>query len=259
MITSTANPRVKALARLKRRSARDTTGSFPIEGMRAVQRAVAAGWPLKELIVAPELMSAPVRASISTVRPAGLAVTELGEAAFRKIAYRQHPDGVLAVGHAVDLTLQRLSLPPHPLILVAESIEKPGNLGAMLRSADGAGADAVIAADVSTDPFNPNVVRASQGSLFTVPLAVATAADTIAWLDAHAVSVLAAGPDGSTAIWDTDLTGPTALVVGGEHGGLTDLWAGRTRVALPMAGSADSLNAATTAAVLLYEAVRQRR
>jgi TrmH family RNA methyltransferase len=185
-------------------------------------------------------------------------VLELGDAAFRKIAYRRHPDGVLAVVTTRSTTLDALDLPDRPLVLVVEGIEKPGNLGAMLRTADGAGVDAVIVADPATDAYNPNVVRASQGAVFTVPLAVATADTGAAWLAGRGIRVVAASPDATTPPWQVDLTGPLAAVVGSEHAGLSSVWNGADGVGIPMRGTADSLNAATAAAVLLYEAVRQR-
>jgi TrmH family RNA methyltransferase len=258
VITSTSNPRIKALARLKQRRHRDAEGRFPIEGARAVIRAVEAGWPLVEALFAPELASGDAVVARAALEGTGVGVIELSDEAFRKIAYRQHPDGVLAIGETRPLGIDALQLPERPLLLVVEAIEKPGNLGAMLRTADGAGADAVIAVDTATDPFNPNVVRASQGALFEVPLAVTPAAAAISHLEDRGVSILAAGPSGGAAPWEVDLTGPVALVVGNEHAGLSATWAGLPSISIPMAGKADSLNAASAAAVLLYEAVRQR-
>ncbi len=258
VITSAANPRIKALARLRQRRHRDTERLFPIEGSRAVRRALAAGWPLAEAFYAPELGGAAAAATLSDLHSAGVTVTEVGDAAFRKIAYRRHPDGLLAVGHARSLPLSDIALPATPLVLIVDGTEKPGNLGAMLRTADGGGVDAVIAADTATDPFNPNVVRASQGALFSVPLAVASPQEAAAWLDARDISVLAAGPEDGSPPWHHDLTGAVALVVGGEHAGLSPSWASRPRLTIPMAGSADSLNVSAAAAVLVYEAVRQR-
>lgn len=257
MITSTANPRVKALVRLRNRRDRDARGLFVIEGVTAVRRASDAGWPLVEVHVAPALLTAAASAVLVGLDP-GLEVVELGEEAFRKVAYRRNPEGILAVGRSVPLGLARLTLPADPLVLVLEAIEKPGNLGAALRTADAAGFDAVVAANPATDPFNPNVVRASQGALFTVPLAVATAESALAWLTSHNVAVIAARPDAGAAPWDLDLRGGVAIVVGSEHAGLSSVWAGPRDVTIPMAGTVDSLNAATAAAILAYEARRQR-
>lgn len=259
MITSTANPRVKALAGLGRRSERDRLHRFPAEGARIVERALDAGWDIQEIVVAPTLATSDAMAVARSAAAHRLPVLEVGEAAFRKIAYRRHPDGVLAVVATRDTTLDALDLPERPLVLVVEGIEKPGNLGAMLRTADGVGVEAVVVADPATDVYNPNVVRASQGAVFTVPLAVAEAGAAAAWLSAHHIRVVAAAPGADSPPWQVDLAGAVAVVVGSEHAGLSATWAGCDDVVgIPMRGTADSLNAATAAAVLLYEALRQR-
>jgi TrmH family RNA methyltransferase len=167
---------------------------------------------------------------------------------------------LLAVARRFDTGLSRLRPGSDPLLLVAESIEKPGNLGTMLRTAEAAGADAVVAADPTTDPFNPNVVRASLGTLFRVPLAVAGSEETLAWLRDHGIRSYAATPEGAVPLWEADLTGAVALVVGSEQYGLSEAWmdAADGRVVIPMPGSVDSLNAAMAAGILLFEAVRQR-
>ncbi len=258
MITSTANPRIKAAAALKDRNRRTAEERFPIEGARVAARALAAEWPLLEAFYAPGLADAEATAVCDRLRASGVPVTEVGDAAFAKMAYRRHPDGLLAIGATRPLPLADVPISGEPLLLVVEAIEKPGNLGAMLRTADGAGADAIIAAGRGTDPFNPNVVRASQGALFTIPLAVASPTETRTWLQNHGIAVYAARPHGGPAPWRRTLTGGVAVVVGSEHAGLSPAWQGVEPITLPMAGSGDSLNAATAAAVLLYEAVRQR-
>ncbi|CAN5419191.1 RNA methyltransferase [soil metagenome] len=255
MITSTANPRVKALAALSKRSERDRTGRFLVEGLRVVGRVLASGWTVDELVLAPELATEEASA---VAAGSGIPVTELGADAFRRVAYRRNPDGILAVARTGALPLEGLTVPADGFVLVLEAIEKPGNLGAVLRTADAAGVDAVIAADPATDPFNPNVVRASQGSLFSVPLAVAGAPETAAWLTGRGLAICVARPEGGLALWDLDLTLGCAVVVGSEHAGVSAVWAGHPSVTLPMTGTADSLNAATTAAVIAYEARRQR-
>ncbi|MBA2338223.1 MAG: RNA methyltransferase, partial [Acidimicrobiia bacterium] len=255
VITSTANPRVRAIAALSRRSERDQQGLFPVEGVRVIERALAAGWPLDRIVLSPELATA---AATDLAGRGGVRVIELGAEAFRRASYRQHPDGILAVAVARPLPLGDLSMAGDGLVLVVEGIEKPGNLGAVLRTADAAGVDAVIAADGATDPFNPNVVRASQGSLFTVPLAVASAQEAANWLTDRRLAVYVAHPDGGDAPWDIDLTVGCAVVVGSEHAGLSPLWEGYPAVTVPMAGAADSLNTATAAAVIAYEARRQQ-
>lgn len=260
MITSTSNPRVKSIARLRTRRERDTTHTFSIEGSRVVERAVASGWDLTEAYCAPGLATPGARRVAALVRAAGVAVTELGDEAFRRAAYRSHPDGVLAIGKIPELDVSRLDSGTDPLILVVEAIEKPGNLGAMLRTADAVGVDAVVVADPTVDPWNPNSVRASQGALFSVPIGVGSAADVESWLVARSIRVVAAVPDEAAPDpWAIDLTGAAAIVVGSEHAGVSALWRTHHSVRIPMSGVVDSLNASVAAAVLLYEARRQRQ
>ncbi len=259
MITSTANPRVKAVAALRNRRDRDASGTFPIEGRRAVERALAAGWPLTDAYVAPELLDEAGRRTLALLTDSGVRITELGIDAFHKAAYRRHPDGILAIGAIPDLGLDELDVGAQPLILVVEAIEKPGNLGAMLRTSDAAAVTAVLVADATADPWNPNTVRASQGALFSVPLAMATSEEAATWLDERRIRIVATRLDTTArAPWAIDLTGPVAIVVGSEHAGLSNAWRGRETVHIPMAGTIDSLNASVAAAVIVYEALRQR-
>ena len=220
---------------------------------------MAAQWPIREVYAAPGLADAETRGVLAAVASAGVPVTELGDDAFRRAAYRSHPDGVLAVGRIPDTSLSRLEIVEGALVLVVEAIEKPGNLGAMLRTADGAGVDAVIAADPGVDPWNPNAVRASQGALFSVPIAIADAAGTEAWLAGQAMRIVAAVPtDEGPSPWEVDLTGPVAIVVGSEHAGVSARWRAYQSVRIPMTGRVDSLNASVAAALLMYEGLRQR-
>jgi TrmH family RNA methyltransferase len=257
VITSTANPRVKAALALRKRRERDRTGRFLIEGRRELGRALAAGVAVDEVLVCPRLLGGdPV--------PAGMVVTEVAEGVFRRLSARENPDGVLGLARAFDTGLDALDLAgePAPLVLVVAEMEKPGNLGTMLRSASAAGASAVLVADPVTDVFNPNVVRSSQGALFGVPVAVGDTAAVLAWLRRHALRIYAAAPGGTQSYWRVPLAGPAALVVGSEHRGLPAAWldAADEQVVIPMPGSGgvDSLNAAAAAAVLLFDAVRQR-
>jgi TrmH family RNA methyltransferase len=256
-ITSLQNERVKRIIRLQRKaSARSDAGLTVIEGAREVSRAIENGWKPVELWFCPELgdsqprMNAQEREWVTCSR-----------AVFEKISYREGPDGVLAVGPLVGKRLNELKLPDNPLVLVAEGLEKPGNLGALLRTADGAGADAVIICDAATDLNNPNVIRASIGTLFYLPVAEATSEETVAFLRANKVKILAAVPDAGTVYTDIDLTGPVAIAVGAEDTGLSDRWkkAADLNVKIPMLGKNDSLNVSVSAAILLYEAVRQRK
>lgn len=260
-ITSPANPAVKRLVKLRSRRRRDQEGVFIIEGYRELAKAAAADLAVDELYLCEELfLGANEPALAARIEASGARLRRLAPAPFRKAAYRDRPEGLLAVAPQFDTSLSRLELPADPLLLVAEAIEKPGNLGNMLRTADAAGAAAVLAADPGADPFNPNAVRASLGSLFTVPLAVCTSAEALAWLESRGVRPVAASPAAATPLWEIDLTGPAAVAVGSEQYGLSEPWLdGRCPAArIPMAGAADSLNAASAAAVLLFEAVRQR-
>lgn len=260
-ITSAANPAVKRLVKLRSRRRRDQEGVFIIEGYRELAKAAAVNLAVDELYVCEELfLGANEPALAARIEASGARLRRLAPAPFRKAAYRDRPEGLLAVAPQFDTSLSRLELPADPLLLVAEAIEKPGNLGNMLRTADAAGAAAVVAADPAADPFNPNAVRASLGSLFTVPLAVCTSAEAMAWLESRGVRPVAASPAAASPLWEADLTGPAAVAVGSEQYGLSEPWLdGRfSAVRIPMSGAADSLNAAAAAAVLLFEAVRQR-
>ncbi len=184
----------------------------------------------------------------------------MAEAPFRKASYRDRPEGLLAVARQFPTGLDRLDLGPAPLLLVVEGIEKPGNLGTMMRTAEAAGAAALIVCDPTTDPFNPNVVRASLGTLFSLPLAVADTPDAIAWLHGRGIRTVATTPAATKPHWEADLAGAVAVVVGSEQYGLSAAWLqGATeQVLIPMPGTVDSLNAAMAAGIVLFEAVRQR-
>ncbi|MDP2623329.1 MAG: RNA methyltransferase [Actinomycetota bacterium] len=260
-INSSANPRIKSLVRLRTRRERDRTGRFLVEGYRELSRALEAGVKLEELYVARDLFLGDNEPElIDRASGAGAEIVEVAAEPFRKASYRERPEGLLGVARQFPASLAALDLTGTPLLLVAEGIEKPGNLGTMLRTADAAGANGVIVADPTTDPFNPNVVRASLGTLFTVPLAVADTEAVIATLRSARVSILAATPRGARPHHGVDLTGSVALVVGSEQYGLSARWleAADERVVIRMPGPVDSLNAAMAAGILLFEAVRQR-
>jgi TrmH family RNA methyltransferase len=255
-ITSTANPLVKELAALGSRRGREDAGKFLIEGRREVGRAIAAGFAIDTIIICEELTGADPVPGASGVR-----VMRFGERAFHKLSRRQNPDGIAARATTPSLEIEDAIVSRDALVLVAEGIEKPGNLGAMLRSAEAMGVDAVVLADPITDPFNPNVVRASQGAVFAVRLLVAATHDVITWLGHNDLDVIAGSPDGGEAPWNVDMTGGVALVIGAEAEGLGPSWRSvGTAVTIPMAAGvgSDSFNAATSAALLLYEARRQR-
>ena len=256
-ITSVQNERVKRIIKLQRKaSARREEGLTVIEGVREVTRAIENGWHPVELWFCPELGNNQPRMNANERE-----WIECSKAVFEKISYREGPDGVLAVGPLVGKTLAELKLSKNPLMLVAEGLEKPGNLGALLRTADGAGADAVIVCDSATDLNNPNVIRASIGTLFYLPVAEASSEETIAFLKKLGVKIISAVPDAKTVYTDIDLAGPVAIVVGAEDTGLSDAWkkTADLNVKIPMLGKNDSLNVSVSAAILLYEAVRQRK
>ena len=260
-ISSSTNPRVKALVRLRSRRERDSTGRFLIEGFRELSRAVEAGRPIDEIYFARGFFSGVEQPSLlQRAEAEGTRLFELTDAPFRKASYRDRPDGLLAVAPQFATGLERLALGTNPLLLAVEGIEKPGNLGTMLRTADAVGADAVVACDPTTDLFNPNVVRASLGALFTVPVAVASTKEAISWLSSAEVDSFAATPGADLVYYDADYSGSCALVVGSEQLGLSDDWLTQStaRVRIPMRGRIDSLNSATAAGILLFEAARQR-
>lgn len=260
-LTSPHNPRVRAAARLRERRGRQAAGLTLVEGADELALALAAGVRLTTIFLCPELIR-PASAGLRDHWPAETEVVEVTPAVFARLAYRENPDGWLAVAPLPGRKLDDLSLPQArpPLLLVCEAVEKPGNLGAMLRTADAAGADALLVCDPATDLGNPNVIRASRGAIFTVPVALTTTAAALAWLKAHDVAIVAATPQAERRFTDVDLRGPVALAVGAEDAGLSDLWlrAADLTVRIPMTGRVNSLNVAASAALLLYEAVRQR-
>lgn len=260
-IASPQNDRVKELVRLRARRHRERTGSFPVEGAREATRALDAGVTLQEAFLCPDLFNAQATAVAKRLEGGGVPIVELGEDAFRKASLRESPDGVLVVAEAWTVDLATLELPGEPLVLVVDGLEKPGNVGALLRTADAAGVTAVFLSGAGTDLYNPNVIRASMGSVFARPVVPAEAEDLAAFFHARNIRVVAAAPHASRVYWEADLSGPTAIVVGSEHRGLESDWLDRAelRVRIPMGGLADSLNVATAGALLLYEALRQRR
>lgn len=253
-LTSTKNPRIKNLLALQQKSAeRRRAGLFVVEGRRELEHCLEAGYEVVELFVCPELLPADVRFPDS-------AVQVISPAVYERIAYRGTTEGVVAVVRTRRLTLSDLQLSPNPLIVVLESVEKPGNLGAILRSADAAGADAVVVCDPLTDLYNPNLIRASIGAIFTVPTVACSSAECIGYLKERDIQILTAQLQDSHPYYDTDMRRPTAIVMGTESTGLTDQWrqAATAHIRIPMLGRLDSLNVSVSSAILLYEAVRQR-
>ncbi|MCC7475576.1 MAG: RNA methyltransferase [Pirellulales bacterium] len=260
-ITSRGNPRVAATARLRDRAARKERGLFLIDGLREVERALQSGIEPAELFVCDELVHTPEgRQVVARLRQTVAEVFDVSADVYGKIAFGQREDGVVLVARTPLRPLAELHLPPQPLVAVLEGLEKPGNIGAILRTADAAGVDAVVVADGRTDLFNPNAIRASLGTIFRPNVREATSAETIEWLRGLGIPLLAARPDATQLYTAVDLSRGAAFVLGSEAHGLSPAWnaAGITPIRLPMHGLADSLNVSTTAAVLFYEAVRQR-
>ncbi|GAA6526078.1 RNA methyltransferase [Intrasporangium sp. DVR] len=270
-VSSGSNPRLKAVIALRRRRTREETGQTVVEGHEEIRLALEAGVTPRTVFVSEELFSPSGRAGsqeigtqaelVDRLRAAGVEIVRLSPAAYAKVSYREGPDGLLAVVDNVGMPLGSLRVDrPDWLGLVTQGVEKPGNLGAMLRTADAAGVDAVLAADPVTDWGNPNVVRASKGTLFAVPVASATTPEALAWLESNAVTLVVTTPETGLLHTDVDYTGRVAIAVGSEKHGADDalLAAADRRVRIPMRGRANSLNVSVAAAVVLYEAVRQR-
>jgi TrmH family RNA methyltransferase len=260
-ITSFQNPHVKHAVRLRDRRHREKQGRILIDGARELRRAIDAGVRLIEVFVCEPLChNREARRLLATLPSTGATVYSLVEPVFSRLAFGERAEGVLGVAAMPEATLDRLRLPDLPLVAVLEGVEKPGNVGAVLRSADAAGVSAVIVADPQTDLFNPNAIRASLGTIFSMPVASATAADALRWLRREGLAIFAARVDGSIPYTEADFRGPSAIVLGSEARGLTASWSGAevTAIRLPMRGVADSLNVSATAAVLFYEALRQR-
>ena len=255
LITSAKNPKFKNLLLLQEKSkARREQGLFVVEGRRELQHCLEAGYNVKTVFICQEI------AGNCHFELAEKSVIELSPDLYKKAAYREGTEGIIAEVECRSLSLEDLCLPENPLIVVLEAVEKPGNLGAILHSADAARADAVIVCDPLTDLYNPNLIRASIGAIFTVPTVAASSADAIDFLKARGIQILTAQLQDSSLYYDVDMTRGTAIVMGTESTGLTDAWrtAADAHIRIPMLGRLDSLNVSVSAAILLFEAVRQR-
>src|SRR5476651_394459 len=260
-ISSLQNTRIKQLVKLRDRRPRDEAGVFLVEGYREVRRALEKKVAVRELYFSPGwFLGENEPALLAQAEKAGAQLFELSKEAFAKVAYRERPDGLIAVAPQWKRALEELTISSSPLLLVVEAIEKPGNLGTILRSADAAGCDAVIVCDPVTDIFNPNVVRASTGVLFSVPLVVEESARVLAWLREKEIRTVATTPAAEKIYSDADLRGPLAIVMGSEQYGLSEFWLKHADlpVRIPMAGQADSLNVAMATIITLFEEIRQR-
>jgi TrmH family RNA methyltransferase len=265
VITSTANPKIKQVVALRDRRDRDATGLFLIEGYREISRAVTGNVSFDQLFYCEEMfLGSHEQELLSSCLKKGACLIKTTTHIFSKISYRDRPDGLLAVAKKMNITIdaieKNLPLYKKPLIVIAEAIEKPGNLGTIIRSSDAAGVDIVIVANGCTDIYNPNVVRASVGTLFTIPVVETSNAEALSFCQRHHINLIAATPEGKAVYTDVPMTEPLGIVVGTEQLGLTPFWkeACHTRVRIPMAGVADSLNVAMATTLFLFEAVRQR-
>jgi RNA methyltransferase, TrmH family len=257
-ITSSANDRLKAVRRLARR--RDPA-VFLAEGHRQLRRALEAGASLRCVYAAPELhLGDGDAALVALAEVRGADVVELGASAFRSISTGPRPDGLLAVVERWPTTLGSFPVGPRPLLLVADGVERPGNLGTIVRTACSSGATGLLSCDTRVDVFHPDTVRGAVGTLFHLPIAECATEDALPWLREHGAGIVVATPCADRPFWEADLSGPVALVVGSERHGVSDDWldAADERVAIPMPGPSDSLNVAVAAGIVLFEAVRQR-
>lgn len=261
-ITSPSNPKLKYVVKLRSCSTRESSGEMIVEGYRECRRALDLGYRPHAIFHCPDfyLKNENEPQLIADAKKAGAEVYTCSKVCFEKIAYKERPDGLLMIGPHVSIRLSDLKLPENALVIVTEAIEKPGNLGTILRSADAAKVAAVIVCDRTTDIHNPNVVRASTGTMFSVPIVEASSEEALAFLKEHGFKILAATPHAEKLHFDVDLTGNVAIALGAEQYGLTAKWmdGAELRVRIPMLGLADSLNVSAAATILVYEAVRQR-
>jgi len=272
-ITSPANPRIKSWSHLRDRPERRESGLLIVEGHDELALALASALEVQALLVCPEHLRPGEGGIAELAKENGAEIIKVTRQVMEKVAYREHPDGWLAIARYPDTTLTHFAkridtrkLDPllvkgdPDLLLVVESVEKPGNLGAMLRSADAAGAHGLLSVDGRTDLGNPNVVRSSKGSIFAFPVAEASGVESLAWLKQRGTKILAATPEAGHECWDIDLRGPIAISVGEERHGHSDAWLAGVDgiITIPMFGRVNSLNVAQAATLLLYEARRQR-
>jgi len=260
-INSLTNPRIKNILKLQANSRdRREQNLFVIEGYREISRAIVSGIEIKELYVCSELDQHGRSEELYT-RDTSMQVFEVSKMAFARIAYREGSDGLIALAVPRNLGLNDLKLGSNPLLLILESIEKPGNLGAITRTADAAGIDAVIVCDPLTDIYNPNAIRSGVGCIFTCQVVTCTSEEAIDWLHKNRIKTFAAALTNIAVTYhQVDFSGPTALVMGTEATGLSKAWLDKSdaQIIIPMKGIADSMNVSSSAAVLVFEAVRQR-
>jgi TrmH family RNA methyltransferase len=259
-VSSPRNARVRAVARLSKGRERARRGLFVAEGVWGLRSARRAGVAPAEVWYCPEMLVPDAWDELSWARQSGADAIPAGRAAIERMSGREGPDGIVALFERLPTGLDRIALGPRPLVVVVESIEKPGNLGAIIRTASASGADGVVVCDRATDPFSPAAVKASLGTIFMIPVAVVGVSQALDWARRHRLRLFAATPGAERPHWGADYRGPTAIAVGNEHHGLSRrmLDASDERVLIPMPGPTDSLNATIAAGIILFEAVRQR-
>ncbi len=257
LITSIQNQRVKDIVKLGNARERRKQNLFVIEGIRELSMAITGGYDIRNLFVCDELLTGEGKELIhKTNTPTELVSTEV----FRKMAYREASDGVIALSVPKSLSLDKIRLSPKPFVIVLEAVEKPGNLGAILRTADAATVDAIIVCDPLTDIYNPNTIRSSIGCVFTQQVVTCSSKEAWQWLKQSGITVMAAELTASEWYHETDFTQASAIVMGTEADGLTDFWLEHAdrRIKIPMRGYIDSLNVSVSTAVITFEAMRQR-
>jgi TrmH family RNA methyltransferase len=259
-ITSVRNPRIRQAAKLRDRDERAAQQRCLVDGVREIARAMDAGVEIVDLFVCQPSLRDAGRRLVERAVAAGIDPCQVAPSAHAKLAFGGRDEGLVATVRPPQRALVELRLPPQPLVAVLVGIEKPGNIGAVVRSADAAGVAALIVADGGTDLFNPNIIRASLGTVFTLPVVAASSAQARAWLAQQHFRMFAARVGPGTSYTDVSLAGRTALILGNESAGLDATWSGDdvAAISLPMLGAADSLNVSVAAAVLFYEALRQR-
>lgn len=259
-ISSVTNPRVKSVAALQRKRGRSGT-LIVIEGTREVARALDSGINPVEAYYCPAIAETSfLRDLLARLEESGAAICNVTQRVYEKLAYRKSTEGIVIVAERPLSGLGQLDQVENPLYIVADSIEKPGNLGAIFRSADGAGVSGIIVTGAGTDIFNPNTVRASLGTVFSIPSAEGSPREVIEYLEEKKITIIKASPAADLLYWEMDLAVPCAFVLGAEDTGISEEWqeASGTSVRIPMSGTADSLNVSASAAILTYEALRQR-
>ena len=260
-IVSLKNERIKKIVALRERKARDQEGWTVIDGLRELQMAAKAGIDVNEFYFCPDLIDKNILSSLlNDMDQKKVRVVEVTPSIFEKINFGDRNEGITAVVRQPQKKWDDIQLNRAPLLVIVEAVEKPGNLGAILRTCDAAGVDGLIVCDARTDVYNPNVIRASLGAVFTVPVVVSANQEALNFLRRNAIQTVGTFPDAKGSYWQTDMTKPAAVLLGSEQNGLSEFWHKNAdeRIRVPMQGDVNSLNVSITAALVIYESVRQR-